>query len=161
MMKKNILIFRSAKHEIVKKNISYLNVEKNKVYLCVQEQCIDIYKEMKNVELIVFPNGFFDYKKTRKNKELCEKLKIVKYDEVYVPYSTQEPECREIENIIYWILGIKKIYFYNAIGEIETKHTHLFQTCTFLKNTKKKILLIGEYIYLKAIYFVIKVAKRR
>ena len=111
MMKKNILIFRSAKHPVVEKNIKYIT-EKHKecvVYLCVQEECKERYGLLENVKLIVFPNGMFNYSNTVLDNELCDKLTGGIFDEIYIPFSTVEPHCDEIEKIVLKIMKQRKV----------------------------------------------------
>lgn len=55
----NILIFRSAKHQIVKSCINDIyNMNNNySVWICVQQECAGLYRNQKN-HLIIAPNGF-------------------------------------------------------------------------------------------------------
>ncbi len=124
---KNFLIFRSAKHPIVKECIGKISKEYKDciIWICIQEQCQDMYSTYDNVKFIVFPNGMFNYKNTSSNKNIINQLNQRKYDEVYIPYSTHIPRCEEIEKIVVKILQKKKAVYYGLEGRMEKKRVHI------------------------------------
>ncbi|MCM1498882.1 MAG: hypothetical protein NC124_10505 [Clostridium sp.] len=140
---KELLVFRSAKHPVVKDCINKINNEYKEctIWLCIQEQCINMYLEYDNVKFIVFPNGMFNYEKTVVNKKIVDHLVGKKFDDIYIPYSTQTPNCREIEKIILKIVRKKTAIYYSLNGNINRERIH------FSKIKPKRIIeIICKYI---------------
>lgn len=152
---KNILLFRSAKHPIV--NACIKEIKKcNKdcvIWLCVQEQCKNMYKEYKGVKFIAFPNGMYNYEKTMQSQEICDQLKNVKFDDIYIPCNISTSNYDEVEKIILQIVHQKRVIFYDINGEMHKKKIGM----------KKKLILkfykdlceTFNYVILKIIYFYV------
>ena len=152
---KNILLFRSAKHTIIKSCIKSINAYNNDciIWLCVQEQCKDIYKEYNNIQFIIFPNGMYSYEKTIENQEICNKLKDVVFDDIYIPCNSLASNYDEVENIIFKIVNKKIAIYYDAEGKIHKK-----KICSKTINTTKLFKNICEFVdytVMKIIYFCI------
>lgn len=159
----NILIFRSAKHPIVKNCIQYIKNENEdcKVFVCVQEECMEQYNSISNVQMIVFPNGFFEYKRTKSNEALCRILCSQEYDQVYIPYSTVVPNCIEIEKIVFKLVHSKSVFYYDAFGSVQLKNIEINKTMILNKCKKygKYLIQIVELLVLKLIYCIICVVR--
>lgn len=130
-----ILVFRSAKHPVVKECIEKINNEYGDciIWLCIQEQCMDMYSEYTNIQFITFPNGMFNYEKTIANKKLCRMLVGKAFDDIYIPYSSHVPNCEEIEKIVVHILKERKAIYYGRDGNTKKK-------CIYIIIKPKKIL---------------------
>ena len=159
-MKDNYLIFRSAKHPLVHELIKKIISENAnaKIYLCIQEECVEKYKEFNDVELIIFPNGFFDYKYLNDNEVLLKQINIRQYNKIFVPYSTVEPKIDEIKKICLKLLKQNIVYLYNKEGKIQKKR--IFKISLFNNNRKielknviiKNILMILGKYYIRREY---------
>ena len=121
-MGENILIFRSAKHYIVENLIADLKRKGNPtIYLVVQDESKARYQKMKGVNLIIYPDGYFNYQNLLCYDEVKNNLLEIPCQKIYVPYSTTKPKVEEVEKIIANLLGRKVIYLYDKFGNIK-KH---------------------------------------
>ena len=146
----NILIFRSAKHQIVKSCINDIyNMNNNySVWICVQQECAGLYRNQKN-HLIIAPNGFFDYDSFSKNKKLVKQLKIYHFKKIYIPYSGTKPNCYEILKIVRNIIGKRHIFYYNQYGNINYKYINIWRS-----RLHKYVTSIIEYIQYKILILI-------
>lgn len=124
---KDFLIFRSAKHPVVKDCIERINKEYTDciIWLCIQEQCVNMYSNYNNIKFIVFPNGMFNYDMTLQDNKILSELIKKEFDEVYIPYSTQVPRCEEIEKIIVKLLHKKRAVYYGLNGNMDKKKIYI------------------------------------
>lgn len=160
---KKILVFRSAKHYIVKDCINTIRkIEHDSgIWLCIQEECVDLYKE-EQVNMIIFPNGFFDYNTTYNNRKLMSKLQDTSFDLVYCPYSspnkTVTPHSSEIEKITKNILKLQDMYYYNRYGDIQKRHLSSWNF-DIIKKGIAKIKDTLEFTLLRIIYVVVSMRR--
>lgn len=149
---KNLLVFRSAKHPVVKECIEKMTTENKdcRIWLCVQEQCAGQYSEYSNVEFIIFPNGMFNYERTAVNKEIFDSLTKLQFDEAIITYSSPVPHCEEIEKIVLNIVKKKSALYFNSEGKMYKKKIHIRRIKP--KKIIKCIYRYVDYILMKIIY---------
>lgn len=150
---KNILVFRSAKHPIVKECIQKVSTDFKSctIWLCIQEQCADMYSDFANLELILFPNGMFSFERINADEKICALLTGRKFSAIYIPHSMEISNYREIEKIIRRIIGEKKVFYYNKQGEMKRKRIGV--SSLSIKKIFKIISNFIEYYVIKVIYF--------
>ena len=135
---RNVLIFRSTKHPIVKECIKKINSESHEcnIWLCVQKQCKDLYTEYDNIQFIVFPNGMFSLNGTLSDCDLFNKLEKLEIDTVFIPCTSISSDFTEIEKIIRVILHKKKVCYFDFEGKIYNKRIRnkLFDFTKIIEN---------------------------
>lgn len=149
---KKILIFRSAKHPVVKECIEKINHEYKEcnIWMCIQEQCLNQYSEYANIRFIIFPNGMFSYEKTASNMEICDSLRKTEFDEIVITYSSPDPHCEEIEKIILNILRKKSAVYCDSDIKMHKKRIHIRRIKP--KKIIKKIRRSLDFTLTKVIY---------
>ncbi len=149
---KDFLMFRSAKHPVVKDCIERINKEYTDyiIWLCIQEQCINIYSDYNNIKFIVFPNGMFNYDRTSRDNKILSELTKKEFDKIYIPYSTQVPRCEEIEKIIVRLLHKKRAVYCSLNGNMDNKKIYISKIKP--KKIIENIYNLIDYNIMKIIY---------
>lgn len=141
---KKILIIRSANMTVINKLIDYIvkkyNNQTSELYALIQKgSVIEFNKRYPSIACIEKEDGFFSYKDFKKNVKLKNKLKEIKFDEVYIPSSY--PYFNEFYDtfLIANSINTNKYILFNSLEEIQ-----------FVKFYKFVILTdkyFGEFIY--------------
>lgn len=126
-----VVIFRCANHPIVKQCIEY-SIEKyvdSRIFLLVQEECLEIYDEYRkyeNIHFVVVTNGFFEINNMKMHPEI---INISRYQRlvVYIPTRNIGNNFNNIEKICVSLFHVSKVYYYDDIGNV--KERRIFISC--------------------------------
>lgn len=132
-MGKNILVIRSGNLLVMDKLFSYLNekygAQEVDLYCLVQQNTMPVLQEKyPNVHYVVTHDGFFDYRKFKKNISLRNELSKA-FDAIYIPSSTMSFDSYLDVILISTLIGRKKteFYFFCTDGQVFKKKLHVFE----------------------------------
>lgn len=166
---RNILIIRSANSKIIDKLILYImdnnkNTKFNLYCLIPKSLSHELQNKYSFIKCIEKEDGFFSYKKFRRNKELRRKINEIFFDEVYIPSSTEDfLDFEEIFMITSRINANKNIFF-NCYGKVHEKKIEYifeylhkyFKIITYFIKVFFAIILIGLLYVISCPYYFIK-----
>lgn len=93
---KKILIIRSANMVTIDKLISSIQSiykDSYEIYMLIQKSSVKSFEEKyKNIKYIEKKDGFFYYRELKKDRIIFNRLKKMKFDNIYIPSSTNNFE---------------------------------------------------------------------
>lgn len=154
---KRILVFRSSSYNILGLLTNFLDSRYGQNYsltIIAQKEAINYLKnQYPNAILIETTNGFFKYEEYTKNNKLREKIEKNKYDEIYIPSSTQGIKNLEELQLICTKICSDYIYVFDCTQNIyEINYNKLYKK---IKKFYKYILSPIESIVLLIILNII------
>lgn len=119
---KNILIIRSCNIKVFDMLVKYINKLNEKasykIYCMIQENSCDSFKEKyPYIEYIKKENGAYKYKKFKTNFNLKKKLNSIKFDEIYIPSSSDNFNGFDETLLIVSKIKSEKVILFNNKGE--------------------------------------------
>ena len=143
----NILVFRSAKMNVIDKLfIKLLNNNSDSITCLVQQNNYNQMKELyPKIKFISIHNDYFDYKDFKEKIDLSKK----KYDEIIIPSSSNSFNSYDDIFKICDEIKCKRIVLFDCDGN------EIIENCSFiyeLKNIIENIFIKGEILYIKKNY---------